>query len=353
MKIKLKDVADLVGGALIGDENVLIENIAKIEEAKSGDLTFLYLPAYEKYLESTEASAIIVKPGFSKRRRDISYIEVDNPSTAFLKVVNLYFKPEFPLAGIDASASIDKGAVIGENVAVGKNVVISNGCRIGDNVKIFHNTVLMDEVEVGDNCLFFPNITIREKCRIGNNVIINSGSVIGSDGFGFTPDKNGIFQKIPQIGIVIIEDDVELGSNVSVDRASVGATVIKKGVKIDNLVQIAHNVTVGENTVMSAQSGIAGSVKVGHNCMIGGQAGITGHIEITDRVMIGAQSGISKAITKPGTYFGSPAQEIKNTLKLEAYVRNLPAQAEKIKELEKKVNELNEKLNKLSERGII
>ena len=223
-------------------------------------------------------------------------------------------------------------------------MVISRGCRIGKNVKIFHNTVLLEDVEIGDDCLIFQNVSVREKCKIGNRVIIHSGTVIGSDGFGFEPDKEGRFHKIPQIGNVIIEDDVELGSNVSIDRASIGSTVIKRGVKVDNLVQIAHNVYIGEDTIISAQAGISGSTKVGKNCFILGQAGLTGHIEIADNVILIAQSGVSKSITKAGTYFGYPAKELKTAYKLESHIRNLPEYAKKITELEKELKMLKEKL---------
>ncbi|MGE5399765.1 MAG: UDP-3-O-(3-hydroxymyristoyl)glucosamine N-acyltransferase [Ignavibacteriales bacterium] len=351
MKIKLSEVADLVGGKIIGDENVLIENIAKIEEAKKNDLTFLYLPSYEKYFESTQASAILVRPDFIKSRTDISYIEVSSPNSAFLKIINSFFKPEFKLNSIDPSAQIAPGAVIGNNTAIGKNVVISEGCRIGDNVTIYHNSVLMENVEVGSNSLIFPNVTIRENCSLGQRVIIHSGTVIGSDGFGYAPDEKGVYSKIPQIGRVIIEDDVELGANVTVDRAALGATVIKQGVKIDNLVQIAHNVVIGENTVMSAQSGVSGSTKIGKNCILAGQVGVVGHVELADHVIVAAQSGVSKGISKPGTYFGSPAKEHRTALKLEAMIRNLPAYVDKIKQMEKQINELQEKINNMSQRG--
>ncbi|HEX2961975.1 MAG TPA: UDP-3-O-(3-hydroxymyristoyl)glucosamine N-acyltransferase [Ignavibacteriales bacterium] len=342
MEIKLKDVADLVGGSIIGDENVIVGNIAKIEEAKKNDLTFLYLPSYEKYFSTTQASAILVKPDFPKTRTDITYIQVNNPNTAFLTILNRFFKPEFRLTGIDDSAYIAPGVSVGNGTAVGKNAVISEGCRIGNNVKIFHNTVLMDNVEVGDNTIIFPNVTVREGCKIGSRVIIHSGTVIGSDGFGYSPDSKGVYHKIPQIGIVILEDDVELGANVTIDRAALGATVIGKGTKLDNLVQIAHNVVVGENTVMSAQTGVSGSTKIGRNVILAGQVGVVGHIEIADNVIVGAKSGISKGLSKAGTYWGSPAKELKAALRLEGHVRNLPAYADKIKEMEKQINELKE-----------
>ena len=348
MKVNLVEAAELVGGKIFGQSNIEINDLSKIEEAKQGDLTFLYLPTYEKYFSTTKASAILVKPNFLKSRNDITYIEVSDPNKAFFKILIHYFSPEFNLFGIDSSAFIHPSAEIGKNVSIGKNVVISAGCKIGDNVKVFHNTVLLDDVFVGDDSLLFQNVSVREKCRIGKRVIIHPGTVIGSDGFGFFSDDKGVYHKIPQIGIVIIEDDVELGANVTVDRASLGATIIKKGVKLDNLVQVAHNVVIGENTVISAQTGISGSTKIGKNCMIAGQVGIVGHIEISDNVILIAQSGVSKAITKPGQYFGSPAKEFKTALRLEAHVRNLPEYANKISDLENQINLLKEEIKKLS-----
>jgi len=346
MKISLRDIADFTGGKITGDEKLQISNLAKIEEAEPGDLSFLYLSQYEKYFVSTKASALLVKPGFNKTRQDISYIEVSDPDKAFFKLIRKFFPPTYPLKGIDKTASVHTDAVIGENVSVGKNVVISKGCRIGKNVKIFHNTVLLDNAVIGDDCLIFQNVSIREDCRIGNRVVIHPGTVIGSDGFGFEPDEEGRFHKIPQIGNVIIEDDVELGSNVSIDRASIGSTIIRKGVKVDNLVQIAHNVIIGEDTIISAQAGISGSTKVGRNCFILGQVGLTGHIEIADNVILIAQSGVSKSITKAGTYFGYPAKDIKTAFKLESHIRNLPEYVKKISELESEIKKLKDQINK-------
>lgn len=344
MSIPLKEIADLVGGKIFGDESITINNVAKVDEAKIGDITFIYLPAYEKYFESTNASAILVKPDFDKTRDGITLIKVDAPDKAFLKIILKYYSPEFNLEGVDNTAFIHPTAILGENVALGKNVVVSAGCRIGDNSKIFHNTVLYDNAEIGSDCLFFSNISIRENCKIGDRVILHSGVVIGSDGFGFNPDEKGVYQKVPQIGNVVIEDDVEIGSNVSIDRAALGSTIIKRGTKIDNLVQIAHNVVVGEDTVISSQTGISGSTKIGNNCIIAGQVGIVGHIEIVDKVVLMAQSGVSKTITKPGYYFGYPAKEVKQARVLEAHIRNLPDYSLRLKQLESEIVKLKELL---------
>ncbi|MGD1007148.1 MAG: LpxD N-terminal domain-containing protein [Ignavibacteriaceae bacterium] len=302
MTISLTEVAELTGGKITGDENIKITNLAKIEDANPGELTFLYLSAYEKYFAVTKASAILVKPGFNKTRRDIAYIEVNDPNKAFSKILIHYFSPEFSLTGIDISASVHPLSVLGKNVALGKNVVVSAGCRINDNVKIFHNTVLLENVVVDEGTIIFQNVSIREKVRIGKRVIIHPGAVIGSDG----------------------------------------------GSKLDNLVQIAHNVVVGEDTVISAQTGISGSTKIGNHCILAGQVGVVGHIEIGDNIIVMARSGISKSLSKPGEYFGLFAQEAKISLKQEAHIRSLPDYLEKIKQLEKQVKLLTEEIKKLS-----
>lgn len=228
MKISITEIASLINGTVSGDINTQINNVAKIEEAKSGDLTFLYLPSFEKYFAATKASAIIVKTGFDKSRNDITYIEVSSPEKAFFTILKKYFTPEFSLTGIDSTAFVHPSAKLGDNVAIGKNVVISSGCKIGNSTKIFHNTVLSNNVSIGNDCLIHSNVSIREDCVVGNRVIIHPGTVIGSDGFGYNSNEKGEYEKIPQIGNVIIEDDVELGSNVSIDRAALGSTIIKR-----------------------------------------------------------------------------------------------------------------------------
>jgi UDP-3-O-[3-hydroxymyristoyl] glucosamine N-acyltransferase len=344
MKIGVREIASLIDGKISGDDTLEISNVAKIEDAKSGELTFLYLSSYEKYFPTTKASAIIVKTRFNKTRSDITYIETEFPEKAFFKVVKKYFLPQFPLVGIDPTAFIHSTAKIASNAAIGKNVVVSAGCNIGENTKIFHNTTLAENVSIGSRCLIHSNVSIREDSKIGNNVIIHSGTVVGSDGFGYSTNEKGEYEKIPQIGNVIIEDDVELGSNVSIDRAAIGSTIIKRGCKIDNLVQIAHNVVLGEHTVISSQTGVSGSTKVGDHCILAGQAGLVGHIEIGNNVVITAQSGVSKSILKPGYYMGSPARDIKTAQKMGVHLHNLPEYAKKISELENEINTLKEKL---------
>jgi UDP-3-O-[3-hydroxymyristoyl] glucosamine N-acyltransferase len=343
--IRLSEIAALVGGKLIGDADVIINSVAKIDEAGNGALTFLYLSHYEKFFTSTGASAILVKPDFNKSRSDIAYIEVDSPEKAFASVIINFFSPELTLNGIDKTAFADSSSSLGENVALGKNVVIGANCVLGNNVKIFHNTVLLDNVEVGDNSILFQNISIREDCKIGKRVIIHPGAVIGADGFGYQKDEKGVYYKVPQIGNVVIEDDVEIGANTTIDRAALGSTIIKKGTKIDNLVQIAHNVSVGNNTVMSAQSGVSGSVKIGNNVILAGQVGLAGHLDIGDNVILIAQSGVSKSISKPGMYFGTPAKEFKTAKILEAHFRNLPEYVGRITKLEEEIKKLKEQIS--------
>lgn len=344
MNLTLSEVATITDAKLTGDQDFVVTGLAKIQEAKTGELTFLYLDTYEKFFPLTKASAIFVKDGFNKSRHDITYLEVKDPNKAFFTILIKYFSPNFKLNEIDSSAQIHPSAILGNNVGIGKNVVIGERCKIGDNTSIYHNTVLMNDVSVGNNSLIFPNVSVREECVIGSNVIIHSGTVIGSDGFGFVPGEGGAYIKIPQIGNVIIEDDVEIGSNVSIDRAALGSTLIKRGVKIDNLVQIAHNVVIGEDTAISGQTGFSGSTTVGKHCIFAGQVGVAGHLEIGDNIIVAAQSGVSKSLSKPGTYFGYPAKDRREALRTEGHLRNLSNYAERIKELEKKISELEKKV---------
>jgi len=346
MEITLKEISRLIGGKITGDETLTISKVSRIEEANENDLTFLYNPSYEKFFPDTNASAILVNPDFKKTRDDIAYIEIDKPEDAFTEIIIKFFSSENLLNEIDETAFIHKDAVLGENAALGKNVVISAGCKIGNNVKVFHNTVLFESVEIGNDSILYQNVSIREACKIGNRVIIHAGSVIGSDGFGFNPDTNGKYHKVPQIGNVIIDDDVEVGANTCIDRAALGSTIIGRGTKIDNLVQIAHNCVIGEDTVISAQTGIGGSSKVGDNCMLAGQVGIGSHLNVGNKVVLLGRAGVTKSLPKAGYYFGFPAKELKTSHKLEAHFRNLPEYSDRITELEKEIKQLKEQLNK-------
>ncbi len=350
MNITVRNIANIVDGEIIGDPNLIIKNVARIEEAKNGDITFLYDKHYEKYLETTEASVILIN-NLDIINNNRTYIKVEKPNVAFQKIIIKFFNPNFKFTDIAKSAKIDKTATLEENIGIGENVFIGKNCLIHKNVTIYPNTVILDNCEIGENTLIFPNVTIREDTIIGKNVIIQPGAVIGSDGFGYSKNSEGIYTKIPQIGNVIIEDDVEIGANVTIDRSSLGSTIVGEGVKLDNLVQVAHNVTIGSNTVFSSQSGIAGSAKIGNNCIVAGQVGIVGHLEVGDDIIIGGQSGVTKSLKKPGTYFGTPAKELKTSLRLESHIRNLPNYSEKIKILENKLADLESKLIKNKEKG--
>lgn len=349
--MKLSEILKFLNSDTNIELDLEIQHLAKIEDASQGDITFLSNPKYRKFLLSTNASAILVDKNvdykeIEARKNPIVLVKVDNPYLAFLRLLDLFYPPPVPLAkGIHPSAVVSPDAIIGANVAIGANVFIGNRCIIGDNTQIWHNAVLFDDVTVGSNTTIYSNVTVREQCKIGSNVIIHSGTVVGSDGFGFAPKDDGTYEKIPQRGIVIIEDNVEIGSNCSIDRATLGETRICKGAKLDNLIQIAHNVIVGENTVIAAQTGISGSTKIGKNCILAGQVGIVGHINIANRTTIAAQSGISKSINEEGkTYFGYPATEIAEMRRIVAAQRQLPGIVFEIENLKKKIAELEEKL---------
>jgi len=344
---KLSDIAVLIDAEIVGDKDSTITNIAKIEEAKSGDLSFIANPKYLKYGETTKASALIVSRTYTTNRGDIALLKVDDPYFAFLKIMEIVLAPKEKkvLTGVHPSAVIGDNVKIGKNVYIGANCVINENCTICDNVIIHALVYIGEDTTVDENTLIYPNVVIRNNIKIGKNVIIHPGAVIGADGFGFVPTKTGGYEKLPQLGGVIIEDNVEIGANTTIDRATIGNTIICSGVKLDNLIQIAHNVVVGENSAMAAQSGISGSTKLGKNCIVAGQVGFVGHIEIADRVIVGAQSGVSKSLKKEGaTYFGSPVKEIRNALKIEGAVRQLPELLLEIKELRQKVQGLEKQV---------
>lgn len=341
MKKTLKEIALFVEGKLVGDEEVKIKGLAGIEEASPGDLTFLANPKYKKFLDKTEGSAVIVGEDVKKSR--IPVIRCKNPRFAFCKVMELFFPPQktYP-------EKIDKTAVLGKDVKIGKGVYIGPFVVIEDNVEIKDDVIIMAGTFVGknsilkENSIVYPNVTIREEVTIGKNVIIHSGTVVGADGFGYA-FESGVYRKIPQVGKVDIGDFVEIGANVCIDRATLGTTKIGKGTKIDNLVQIGHNVKIGENTIIVAQVGISGSTQIGNNVIIAGQAGFVGHIKIGDRVVVGAQSGISKDIPSDTVVFGYPAREAKKAKKIEACISNLPQLVKRVYELEKKIKEIEKK----------
>jgi UDP-3-O-[3-hydroxymyristoyl] glucosamine N-acyltransferase len=349
----VREIASFLDGDVVGDASLEITGIAKIEEAKSGDLTFLSNPKYEKFLGQTSASAVIVNRTLDvsgAKKLPTSLILVEDAYASFVVTIQKFSpSPALIPVGTHPTAVIDPSAKIGDHCSIGAHVVIGRRCEVGNGSTILPGTVLGDDVRVGSQCLFYSNVSVRESCIIGDRVILQPGVVVGGDGFGFAPRKDGTYQKIPQLGIVVLEDDVEIGANTCVDRATMGETRIKRGTKLDNLVQIAHNVTVGENTVIAANAGIAGSTKVGNNVMIGGNAAITGHISIADKVSIGGHTGVSKSITKEGeTYFGFPAKELGRARRIEGALRQLPELLFTIREMENRIKTLEEQLKILA-----
>lgn len=343
MEFTAKQIADYIGGKVEGDENATINTFAKIEEGQKGAISFLSNPKYYHYIYDTEASIVLVNKDFAPEKPvKATLIRVDNAYECVARLLQLYAAAKPRRQGIDPLASIAPTAKIGDGAYVGAFACIGDGVTIGANTQIYPHTVIDSGVTIGEGCLLYPNVTIYNGCKIGNNVIIHAGSVIGADGFGFAPGNDG-YDKIPQIGIVTIEDNVEIGANTCVDRSTMGSTVIKKGAKLDNLIQVAHNVEIGENTVMSAQVGIAGSTKIGSWCMFGGQVGIAGHIHIGDRTSFGAQSGVPGNTKGNQTLIGTPPMEPKAYFKSQAIFRKLPELYKEINELKKQVEELRNK----------
>jgi len=346
MEITLEEVAARVGGTIVGDGSVVVSGVAGIREAQSGQLTFLSNPKYERYLSTTSASAIIVSRGYAGREElnGKSLVVSENPYSAFAIVVEMFGGASDTVEeGVHPSAVIAESATIGRGVSIGPHVVVAGGATIGDRVVLYPGVYVGAGVRIGPDTIIRPNVTLKAESRIGERVIVHSGSVIGSDGFGFATVE-GVHHKIPQIGTVVIEDDVEIGANTCVDRARFDRTIIKHGTKIDNLCQIAHNVVIGENSFIVAQTAIAGSARIGANVILAGQTGINGHIEVGDGVRAASRSGITKDVP-PGTAVGGfPAQPHRRELELQAHLRRLPEIAAHLKELTDKIAELEERL---------
>jgi UDP-3-O-[3-hydroxymyristoyl] glucosamine N-acyltransferase len=334
----LKQLAGIVGGEILGDPDIVIEGVAGIREAEKGQITFLANPKYEPYLDSTRASAVI-----ANRDGDLgtSIIRVANPYLAFLKVVTLFSESALEKyeRGIHPTAVIDETASIGKDVALGAYTVIEAGAVIEDRATILPHVCICKDAKIGEDCLIYPHVTIRERCEIGNRTIVHSGAVIGSDGFGYAKDGD-THHKIPQIGIVRIEDDVEIGANSTIDRATTGVTLIKSGSKLDNLVQIAHNVVVGENSILAAQVGVSGSTELGRNVVLAGQAGLVGHISIGDGAQVGAQGGVTKSIPPQTSVSGYPAREHGLARKIYAAMARLPHVMKEFRKLKERVDRL-------------
>ncbi len=339
MEFTVQQIADYLKGTVEGDATLKVSELSKIEEGRQGTLTFLSNPKYTQYLYTTQASACLVNKDFvAEKELTTTLIRVDNAYECLARLLALAESVKPRKQGISAKAEIDETAKIGENVYIGAFVVIGAGVAVGDNVQIYPNTVIDDNVTIGEDTVIYAGVKIYEGCRVGKRCVLHAGAVVGSDGFGHAPDSEGHYHKIPQIGNVVIEDDVELGANTTIDRATMGATIIRRGVKIDNLVQIAHNVEVGEDTVIAAQSGIAGSTCIGKRCMLGGQVGISGHINIADGSIFGAQSGVPGNIKEPNQIWqGYPVMPIMRFRRLTVLQKQLPDLSRRVQELEKKI----------------
>lgn len=343
MEFTLNQIAHILKGEVRGDGNQKINTLAKIQEAKPGQIAFLANPKYEQFVYTTQASAIIVARDFQPRKEIRSaLILVDDPYSSFTVLMEQYHKLiSFQKTGVEQPSYISESATMGVNAYRGAFSYVGNHTRIGDNVKIYPQVFVGDDVIIGNNVILHPNVKIYARTRIGNNCVIHAGTVIGSDGFGFAPQEDGSYKTIPQMGNVVIEDDVTIGANSVVDCATLqgDSTIIRQGVKMDNLIQIAHNVEVGKNTVIAAQTGISGSTKVGENCMIAGQVGIAGHLVIANQTSLGAQAGVSKSITEEGQrLLGYPAIDIKDYFRSYAVYKKLPDIAHRLRDLEKKVS---------------
>lgn len=349
MQFTAAQIAMLINGKVEGDEQATVGSFGKIEEARQNQLSFLANPKYEEYLYSSKASVIIVNDDLEvKEPVAPTLIRVPNAYSAFASLLEKYQQlMNEQLSGIQEPAHIASSAKLGENIFVGAFSYIGERTTLANNAKVFPMSYIGDGVKIGENTMIMPGVKIYHHCIIGKNVIIHAGTVIGSDGFGFAPQSDGSYKKIPQIGNVVIEDNVEVGANSTIDRATIGSTIIRSGSKLDNLIQIAHNVEIGKNTVVAAQAGISGSTKIGSNVQIGGQAGIVGHIHIADGTRINAQSGVSKSVKIPNSAItGSPAFDYTSALRSQAVSRNLPELEKRVAELEKIIHQLlSEKVN--------
>jgi len=346
MEFSAKQIAEFIQGTIVGDENVTVHTFAKIEEGIPGAISFLANPKYTNYIYDTQSSIVLVNKDFEPEKEvKATLIKVDNAYESLAKLLNLYEMSKPKKTGIDPLAYIAPTAKIGKDVYIAPFACVGDHAEIGDNTFLHPHTTVGNGAKVGNDCILYPHATVYHDCRVGNRCILHAGSVIGADGFGFAPSPEG-YEKIPQIGIAILEDDVEIGANTCIDRATMGATILRKGVKLDNLIQIAHNVEVGSHTVMASQVGIAGSTKVGEWCMFGGQVGLAGHIKLGDKVNIGAQSGIANSIKSGSTVMGSPAFEVKSYMRSSAVYKKLPEMYLELNNLKKELEELKTQLNK-------
>jgi len=343
MEFSASQIAAIVNGEIIGSSSVIVTDLAKIEEGQEGTLSFLSNPKYEEFIYTTKSSICIVNKDFIPVKPlplSLTLIKVENSYTCFAQLLELYDNLNKKEAKIEQPSFIDNSAVIGSDLYLGAFAYIGKNVEIGNNVIIYPNVYLGDNVKIGSNTILHPGVSIYFGCKIGENCIIHAGTVVGSDGFGFAPNSEGVFQKIPQIGNVIIENNVEIGSNCAIDRATMGSTFIREGVKIDNLCQIAHNVEIGENSALAALVAVAGSAKIGKRVMIGGQAAINGHLSIADDTKIVGQSGVVKTVKEAVTLMGTPAIPLNDFKKSSVGFRKLPFILSKLEELEKKIKDL-------------
>ena len=340
MEFSAKQIASFIQGEIIGNENVTVNTFAKIEEGTPGALSFLSNHKYTPYIYTTQSSIVLVNKDFIPEK-DIAatLIKVDNAYESLAKLMSIYEASKPKKEGIDPLAFVAPSAKIGENAYIGPFAYIGEHTIVGDHAMIYPHAYIGDNVKLGNQCILYPNATVYHECQIGNKCTIHSGAVIGADGFGFAPTANG-YEKIPQIGTVILEDKVEIGANTCIDRATMGATIIRKGAKLDNLIQIAHNDEIGSHTVMAAQAGVAGSTKVGEWCMIGGQVGLAGHISIGNKVSIAAQTGVANSVKENSQLMGSPAMDAKRFFRVSAAHKNLANMYTEVNNLRRELDEL-------------
>jgi UDP-3-O-[3-hydroxymyristoyl] glucosamine N-acyltransferase len=346
MEFTAQQIADFLNGTIEGNPNAKVTTFSKIEDGKPGSLAFLANPKYEHYIYNSEASIVLVNDDFTPSAPvKATLVKVENAYVSLAILLNRVEQLKKKKEGTDPMAFIHTSARIGDGCYIGNFAYIGENVKVGDNCRIYPHVYIADHVTIGNDCIIYPHVTVYEECIIGNNCILHAGAVIGSDGFGFAPEGDN-YKKIPQLGNVILEDDIEIGANTTIDRAVIDATIIRKGVKLDNLVQIAHNVEVGEHTVMAAQAGIAGSVKIGKHCRFGGQAGLAGHIRIQDNVSIGAQAGVISNIESGRTILGTPAIDVRSFLRSSVIFSRLPDMDRTLGQLQREIEQLKREINK-------
>lgn len=340
MDFKATDIATFLNGDIVGDGDIRVSNVSKIEEGKPGTLAFLANKKYENFIYTTKASVVLVNKSFIPREEiKATLIKVDDAYEAFASLLDLYVQSKADSKqGIEQPSYISNKANVGDDLYLGAFAYIGKNANIGNNVKIFPQAYIGDNVTIGDDCTIYAGAKIYDDCTIGNRCIIHAGAVVGSDGFGFAPQKDGSYKKVHQIGNTVLEDDVEIGANTTIDCGTMGSTLIHKGVKIDNLVQVAHNVEIGEHSVFAAHTGIAGSAKIGNNCMFGGQVGVAGHITVGNNVLVGAQAGINSSVKDNEKLLGSPAIDIRKALRAYGLIKDLPDIRKDVIQIKKEMN---------------